>query len=51
MTTQEKYTAAAYLVVLAVVLVYLLLYATKLARLDRELGELAERVKAQQPDG
>ena len=51
MTTQEKYTAAAYLVVLAVVLVYLLLYATKLARLDRELSELAERVKAQQPDG
>lgn len=51
MTTQEKYTAAAYLVVLAVVLVYLLLYATKLARLDRELADLAERVKAQQPDG
>jgi len=50
-TTQEKYTAAAYLVVLAVVLVYLLLYATKLARLDRELADLAERVKAQQPDG
>jgi hypothetical protein len=50
-TTQEKYTAAAYLVVLAVVLLYLLLYATKLARLDRELADLAERVKAQQPDG
>lgn len=51
MSTQEKYTAAAYLVVLAVVLVYLLLYATKLARLDRELAELGERMKNQQQDG
>ena len=44
MSSQEKYVAAAYLVVLAVVLVYVLIYATKLARLDRELAEIAERV-------
>jgi CcmD family protein len=45
-TTSEKYVTAAYLVVLAVVLAYLLIYSTKLARLDRELSELAERVKS-----
>ena len=45
MTTQEKYTAAAYLVVLAVVLAYVLIYATKLSRLDRELAELSARAR------
>jgi hypothetical protein len=41
-TTAEKYVTAAYLVVLAVVLLYVVLYAFKLARLERELAELAE---------
>ena len=42
MTTAEKYVTAAYLVVLAVVLLYVVLYAYKLARLEREVGDLAE---------
>ncbi len=42
MTTAEKYVTAAYLVVLATVLVYLVIHALKLARLDHELSELAE---------
>jgi hypothetical protein len=41
-TTAEKYVTAAYLVVLAVLLAYLLIYAFKLSRLEREVGELAE---------
>jgi CcmD family protein len=40
-TTAEKYVTAAYLVVFAVVLVYVLIMATKLARLEREVAELA----------
>lgn len=34
------YVAAAYLVFLALVLVYVAIMATKLARVERELGEL-----------
>jgi hypothetical protein len=41
-TTAEKYVTAAYLVVLAVLLAYLVIYAFKLSRLEREVGELAE---------
>jgi len=41
-TTAEKYVTAAYLVVLAVVLAYLVIYAFKLSRLDRETSELLE---------
>ena len=41
MTTAEKYVTAAYLVVLAVILLYVVLYAFKLARLEREVAELA----------
>ncbi len=37
-----KYVAAAYLVFLALVLVYVAIMAAKLARIDRELGELAD---------
>ena len=40
MTSAEKYVTAAYLVVLAVVLLYVVLYAFKLARLERALAEL-----------
>ena len=42
MTTAEKYVTAAYLVVLAVILLYVVLYAFKLARLEREVAELAQ---------
>jgi hypothetical protein len=41
-TSAEKYATAAYLVVLAIVLLYVVLYAFKLSRLERELVELAE---------
>ncbi|HEV8097637.1 MAG TPA: CcmD family protein [Gaiellaceae bacterium] len=44
MTTAEKYVTAAYCVVFAVVLVYVLIMALKLQRLEREVDELAERV-------
>jgi hypothetical protein len=40
-TTAEKYVTAAYLVVLAVVLLYVVVYAFKLARLEREVSRLA----------
>ena len=46
MTTSEKYVTAAYCVVFAVVLVYVLLIAVKLGRLDREVEELEQRVEA-----
>jgi CcmD family protein len=43
--TEVKYVAAAYLVVFLFVLAYLLIHAAKLARLEREVAELTERVK------
>ena len=42
MSSGEKYVAAAYGVVFLAVLVYVLIIATKVARLERELAELAE---------
>ena len=42
MTTAEKYVSAAYVVVLAVVLLWVAIYAFKLQRLERELAELAD---------
>jgi CcmD family protein len=53
MTTAEKYVTAAYLVVFVVVLAYVLIMATKLARLEREvaeLEELARRRRAQETE-
>ena len=44
------YLAAAYLVVLAAVLVYVAIIALKLARLDRELGELTELARRRRLD-
>jgi hypothetical protein len=41
-TTAEKYVTAAYLVVLAVVLLYVVVYAFKMSRLEREVRELVE---------
>ena len=42
MTAEEKYVAAAYLVVFLFVLLYVLIIAMKLARLERVVGELAD---------
>ena len=50
MTTAEKYVTAAYCVVFAVVLVYVLLIAVKLGRLDREVAELERRVESDPQD-
>jgi CcmD family protein len=44
MTTSEKYVTAAYCVVFAGVLVYVVIMALKLQRLEREVDELADRV-------
>jgi hypothetical protein len=49
MTTAEKYVLAAYLVVLAAVLLYVVLYAFKLGRLEREVGELTELARRRRP--
>ncbi|MGH2840555.1 MAG: hypothetical protein ACRDKY_07000 [Solirubrobacteraceae bacterium] len=40
LTAGEKYVAAAYIVFLVLVLVYLAIMATKLSRLEREVVEL-----------
>jgi CcmD family protein len=45
-TTAEKYVTAAYLVVFALVLAYVLIMATKLARLERDVAELEEAARA-----
>lgn len=42
MSSAERYVLAAYLVVLGVLLAYIVIYAFKLSRLERELDELAE---------
>jgi hypothetical protein len=42
MSRAETFVTAAYLVFLAVVLLYVVLYAFKLSRLEREIAELAE---------
>ena len=45
MSPSEKYVAAAYLVVFVFVLAYVLIIGAKLARLEREVGELTELAK------
>jgi CcmD family protein len=42
-TTAEKYVTAAYCVVFALVLLYVVIIALKLQRLEREVAELANR--------
>lgn len=49
MTTEEKYVAAAYLVIFAVVLAYVVIIAFKLQRLERELAELTDLARAKRP--
>ena len=50
MSVEEKYVAAAYLVIFAVVLAYVLIIALKLQRLERELSELAELAQVKQEE-
>ena len=42
MSSSEKFVAAAYLAVLAAVLLYVIIFSFKIARLEREVAELAE---------
>jgi CcmD family protein len=51
MSASEKYVAAAYGVVFLFVLVWVVLIAAKLARLERETGELAELARKRGGDG
>jgi CcmD family protein len=44
-TPSEKYTAAAYLVVFIGVLAYVLIIASKLQRLQRQVGALVEQLR------
>jgi CcmD family protein len=50
MSSEEKYVAAAYLVIFAVVLAYVVIIALKLQRLERELSELAELARTKQEE-
>jgi CcmD family protein len=50
-TPSEKYTAAAYLVVFVALLAYVLIVASKLQRLQREVAEIVERLRADDADG
>jgi hypothetical protein len=45
MTTAEKYVTAAYLVLLAALLVYLVIIALKVARLEQELVDLTRSAR------
>jgi hypothetical protein len=53
MSTGDKYVAAAYLVVFASVLLYVVLIALKVGRIERELAALAElaRNRREEPRG
>ena len=46
MTSAEKYVAAAYLVVFIALLAWVAIIGTKLARLSRDVEELAELARA-----
>jgi len=50
-TTAEKYVTAAYCVVFALVLGYVVIIALKLQRLERDVDELARKVEAAEPEG
>ena len=45
------YVAAAYLVFLALILIYVAIMATKLGRIEREISELSEIVERREGDG
>jgi len=46
-TPSEKYTAAAYLVVFVALLAYVLIIASKLQRLQRDVDEIVQRLRNQ----
>ena len=50
MSAEEKYVAAAYLVIFGVVLAYVVIIALKLQRLERELSELTELARTKQEE-
>jgi CcmD family protein len=50
MTTAEQYVTAAYCAVFAMVLVYVVIIALKLHRLEREVDELERRVPEAEED-
>jgi CcmD family protein len=50
-TPSEKYTAAAYLVVFVGVLAYVLIIASKLQRLQRDVADLVEIARAHDEAG
>jgi hypothetical protein len=45
--TAGKYVAAAYLVLFAVVLVYVAIMAMRMSRIERDLGELLEQLDSE----
>jgi hypothetical protein len=47
--TAGKYVAAAYVVLFAMVLVYLAIVAIRMGRTERELGELLEQLSDESP--
>ena len=51
MSGGEGYVAAAYLVFLALILIYVAIMATKLGRIEREISELSEIVERREGDG
>ena len=44
------YVAAAYLVFLALILIYVSIMATKLGRIEREIGEISELVEQREAE-
>ena len=50
MTTAEKYVTAAYVVVFAVVLLYVVIIALKLQRLEREVADLEQQSHVDEPE-
>ncbi|HEY0416335.1 MAG TPA: hypothetical protein VGC78_08105 [Gaiellaceae bacterium] len=51
MSPSEKYTAAAYLVVFVAVLAYVVIIASKVQRLQRDVARLVELAKEKLGDG
>jgi CcmD family protein len=49
-STAEKYVTAAYCVVFAIVLVYVVIIALKMQRLEREVDAIADRAAARDPE-
>jgi CcmD family protein len=50
MTTAEKYVTAAYCAVFAVVLIYVVIIALKVQRLEHEIDDLEQRAPAAEDD-